>query len=109
MALKIKNFTLPDGLVLDEAYVRVHSIVLSNIDYEYLEPIPDSDDLITKWVTRLELRGNVYVYGDKVARDNRVSPMNWFDFVFQPEGSEVDAFKTAYEYVKELYPTAEDC
>ena len=53
MALTIKNYELPDGSILEEAYVRVQTVQTTNADYEYLEPIPDSEDLITKWLTRI--------------------------------------------------------
>lgn len=104
MALKIKGFELPDGYILEEAYVKVQNILIQNLDYEFLEP--DGDDLLTKWVSRLESKANVYVYGDEHARNNRVSPMEWFDIQFDLVS---EPFKDAYDKIKQIYPTAEDC
>ncbi len=110
MALTIKNYELPDGSILEEAYIRVQTVQTTNADYEYLEPIPDSEDLITKWLTRIESQATVYVYADKPARDNRVSPLFWFQIPIHYNLSEwTNVFEQAYSKLRELYPTAEDC
>lgn len=109
MALKIKNFTLPDGVVLEEAYLRVQTTVINNIDYDFLQPIDGTEDFKLEWLTRFEFRANVNVYGDEVARRNLVPPMTWFDINFKLDKVDVHPFTVAYNYVKEMYPEAEDC
>lgn len=110
MAIKIKNFELPDKSVLEEAYLRISVITTAHTDYEYLEPMVDSPDLITMWTTRFDNRANVFVYGDEIARNNRVNPVNWFDFVFKFDLQVTDNIYTqAYHKLKEIYPESEDC
>jgi hypothetical protein len=110
MALKIKDFELPDKSVLEEAYLRLAVVTSANVDYEYLEPMLDSNDLITMWTTRLESKANVFVYGDEIARKNRVSPVNWFEFIFDLDlKSNLSIYDQAYNKLKEIYPESEDC
>jgi hypothetical protein len=110
MALKVKNFELPDKTILEEAYIRIMSISTANVDYDYLEPVLDGDDVITRWTTRLETKANVFVYGDEIARQNRVSPMNWFEFRFDLYlDSTSNIFEQAYLRLKQIYSESEDC
>lgn len=106
MALKIKNFELPDGFILEEAYLKVQNILIQNIDIEQLETVTDSDDLITTWHTQIQSKANVYVFADHEARKNRVPPMEWFDIEFKLTEN---PFIDAYNKIKEIYPIAEDC
>lgn len=106
MALKIKNFELPDGFILEEAYLKVQNILIQNIDIEQLETVTDSDDLITTWHTQIQSKANIYVFADQEARKNRVPPMEWFDTEFELQGN---PFTDAYNKIKEIYPMAEDC
>jgi len=108
MALKIKSFELPDKSIVEEAYLRIATITTANVDYDYIEPLLDSSDLITRWTTRLENKAVVYVYGDEIARQNRVSPLNWFEFRFDLD-VESPSFNQAYEGLKLIYTEAEDC
>jgi len=110
MAVMIKDFELPDKSVLGEGYLRIAVVTTANVDYEYLEPMLDSNDLITMWTTRLENKANVFVYGDEIARKNRVSPVNWFEFTFDFDlKSEFNIYEQAYKKLKEIYPESEDC
>ncbi len=111
MALKVKNFELPDKTILEEAYLRISVITTANVDYDYLEPLLDSEDVITRWTTRLENRANVFVYGDEIARQNRVSPLNWFEFRFDFDlADNGNIYEQAYEHLKyNIYPESEDC
>jgi len=110
MAVKIKQFELPDKSVLEEAYLRVAVVTTAHVDYEYLEPMIDSNDLITMWTTRLENKANVFVYGDEIARKNRVSPVNWFEFIFDLDlESNLNIYQQAYTKLKEIYPESEEC
>lgn len=110
MAVKIKDFELPDKSILEEAYLRIAVATSANVDYEYLEPMLDSNDLITMWTTRLESKANVFVYGDEIARKNRVSPVNWFEFIFDLDlKSNLSIYDQAYNKLKEIYPESEDC
>jgi hypothetical protein len=110
MALLVKNLEAPDGSIFPEAYVRVQSISVANVDYEYLEPIPDSDDLITKWITKVEASSTLYVYADAIARNNRVTPVHWFSVEFSYDKSIWEnVFEQVYKRVKTIYPEAEDC
>ena len=110
MAVKIKDFELPDKSILEEAYLRVAVVTTANTDYEYLEPMLDSNDLITMWTTRLENKANVFVYGDEIARKNRVNPVNWFEFIFDLDlKSDLNSYEQAYKKLKEIYPESEDC
>lgn len=107
MSLKVKGFELPDKTILDDAYLRVTSVNVSNVDYEYLETIEGSDNLLTRWLTRFETKAICYVYGDEQARSNRVSPVSWFEFTFDFESENI--FKSAYLKLKKIYPESEDC
>ena len=110
MALKIKSFELPNGFILDEAYLKVHVVKSCKVDYEKLEVIPDSDDLLTTWISRLESSAMVYIYADQIARKNQVQPMEWFEYNFDYDITGVkNIFEQAYSKLKELYPISEDC
>lgn len=109
MALKIKNFELPDESILEEAYLRIASLTSTNVDYEHYEPLLDSDDVILRWTSRLENKANVFVYGDEIARQNRVSPVNWFEFKFDLDlTSAQNIYEQAYQKLKQIYPEGEN-
>lgn len=110
MALKIENFQLSDGMILNSAYLKVHNINTNKIDYEKLEPIDGTDDLLTTWISKIETSVLVYVYADDVARKNQVSPMQWFEFNLDYDlNSNKNIFKQTYERLKHIYPEGEDC
>lgn len=109
MALKIKDFELPDETVLEEAYLRISSINTALVDYEFYETVQGSDDIILKWKTGFESKANVYVYADEVARNHRVSPINWFEFRFDLElDSNQNIYQQAYNRLKQIYPEGEN-
>lgn len=105
MALIVKNFELPDNSILDEAYLRIAVITTANTDYEYLEPVLDSNDVMVCWTTRLENKVNVFVYADELARKNRVIPVNWFEYTFKLDlKSKLNIYEQAYNRLSEIYP-----
>lgn len=109
MALIIKNFELPDKFVLSEAYLRVNAITTSKIDYEFLKPMGNSEDLIVEWLSRFETKVVIYIHGDKVARKNQVAPLHWFQFDLDYDLSEhSNIYEQAYKKLKVLYPEGED-
>lgn len=106
MALIVKNFELPDNSILEEAYLRIAVITTANTDYEYFEPLLDSNDVITSWTTKLENKVNVFVYADQFARKNRATPVNWFEYTFKLDlKSKLNIYEQAYNKLSELYPT----
>lgn len=109
MALTIKNFELPDKTILNDAYLRIATINTAFTDYEHFEPLLDSNDVILSWVKRLESKAHVFVHGDEIARQNRVSPINWFEFKFDLDlTSNQNIYEQAYQKLKEIYPEGEN-
>lgn len=108
MALKVFDYIMPDETIIPEAYVRIKNVLTESNDYEFLEPVDDSEDLKVTWVTRQECKSTVYVYADELCRKNQVSPIHWFVLDFQ---SDVDAkpFESAYNILKSKYQKTEDC
>ncbi len=105
MALIVKNYELPDGLLLDEAYLRVNSITTSAIDYEFLQPIEGSEDLLTTWISKLETKVSIYVFSDKIARKNQVAPLHWFQFEIDYNLSEhSNIYEQAYAKLRKIFP-----
>ena len=111
MALRVKNFELPDGTVLENAYLRIQNIKTENKDYEYFEKVegnPEIDEIL-RWVTRIENEATVYVWADKIARKNRAYVLNWFKFGFEYNLSAwTNIYEQAYSKLKEIYPEGED-
>lgn len=110
MALKVTNYEMPDKTLLDEAYVRIKSIVLESNDYERLEPVEGTNDLKTEWTTQIEAKANIYVYADEVCRHNHVSPVHWFTAAFVYDGESLNnIYQQAYIAIRRKYDTVEDC
>ena len=110
MALKIENFQLSDGMILNSAYLKVHNINTNKVDYEKLEPIDGTDDLLTTWIPKIETSVLVYIYADELARKNQVAPIQWFEFNLDYDlNSNKNIFQQSYEKLKTIYPEGEDC
>lgn len=110
MALKIAEYIMPDKSVVNDAYVRVKNITTENNDYEKLEPIEDTNDLLETWHTRMETRANVFVYADERCRRNQVSPIHWYsvEFNYDPESLN-NIYQQAYIAVAKKFADAIDC
>ena len=105
MAVIVKNYELPDGLLLEEAYLKVNQITTSLIDYEFLQPIEGTEDLLTTWLTRLETKVSIYVFSDKTARKNQVAPLHWFQFEIDYDLSEhSNIYEQAYAKLRKIFP-----
>lgn len=110
MALKVTQYEMPDKTFLDEAYVRIKSIVIESNDYERLEPVDGTNDLKVDWTTRTEAKANIYVYADEVCRHNNVSPVHWFSTAFEYDGESLNnIYQQAYIALRRKYETVEDC
>jgi len=112
MALTVKNFELPDGTILKNAYLRVQSIRTENKDYEYFEKVGDDPNIDERlsWTTRVETEATVFVWADEVARKNRAYTLNWFKFGFEYNLSEwTNIYEQAYQKLNQIYPEGEGC
>lgn len=111
MAIKLKNYELPDGTILDEAYLRVQNITTAIVDYEHLKPSEvDGFDLETEFIKKIESTANIFVFADKVARNNGVAAIHWFPIEFDYNLSEwSNIYEQVYESLKKLFPESEDC
>lgn len=111
MALKLKNYELPDETILEEAYLKVQNIHTAIVEYEHLKPSEvEGFDLETTWIKELESKANIFVYGDEVARKNGVAAVHWFPIEFNYDLSEwKNIYEQAYAKLKSLYPESEDC
>lgn len=108
MALIVKDLELPDGQILEEAYLKVQSINTANVDYEFLEPISENESKVS-WLTRIETRATIFVYADKLAREHRVPALHWFSYEIEYNLSEwQNIYEQAYFKLKEIYPEGED-
>lgn len=113
MAQKVKNYELTDGTLLEEAYLKVQTIGISNTDYEFFENNPnwenDGIEQILKWVKRTESHATVFVWGDEVARKNNAIPLHWFkiDFNYDLSAHE-NVFEQAYKKLNILFPNSQD-
>lgn len=108
MALIVYDYLMPDETTIPAAYVRVKNILIENNDYELLEPAPNSDDLMVKWLTKMEGRATVYVYADAECRKNNVTPIHWF--VIDVELIESDnIFGQVYRSLSANYLNVKDC
>ena len=109
MALKVKNFELPDGLILEEAYLRIQSISTANIDYEFFEMISETEEKLS-WTTRMETTATVFIWPDEIARQNRAIAVHWFTFQLDYNLSTLDnIYEQAYMKLNEIYPEGEGC
>lgn len=114
MALIVKNYVLPDETILEEAYLKVQRIQCSLADYEFFETVNDPNrpdvDQELKWIKREENFATIYVYADKLARDNRVPPMHWFPINFHYDLSVYEnVYEQVYNQLEEKYPDSEGC
>lgn len=108
MALRVKNLELPDGQILENAYLRIQNIFTENKDYEFLESVSEIESKVS-WVTRIESKVVVFVWADEIARQHRVPAMHWFGFEFEYNLSEwQNIYEQAYLKLKEIYPEGED-
>ena len=93
-----------DDRVYSDAYIRIAKIHTHQVDYEKFEE-RDADDGIVEqltWVKREESRATVFIWADKIARDNRAQPLKWFaiDFEFKHD-SDQNIYSQAYQCLKE--------
>lgn len=111
MAVKLKNYELPDGTILEEAYLRVQNVTTAIVDYEHLAPSDkEGFDLETTWIKKIETKANIFVFADKIARDNGVAAIDWFPIEFDYQLSiYANIFEQAYHALKEIHSESEDC
>lgn len=111
MALKIKNYELPSGELLDEAYLRVQNVLVENKDYEFFEKSDKPDvELELKWITKVECRATVFVWADSMARQYRATALQGFTIEFNYELSQhTNVFEQAYAELSKRYSDIEDC
>lgn len=111
MALILKNYELPDGTILDEAYLRVQNVTTAIVDYEHLKPSEvQGFDLETEFVKKIETKANIFVFADKVARDNGVAAIHWFPIDFDYQLSTwSNIYEQTYYALKEIHSESEDC
>lgn len=109
MALIVKNLELPDGTVLEDAYLKVQNVSSVSADYEKFENL-DNGDQILKWIKKVESTALIYVWSDSLARENRAQVQRWFQIEFDYDLTEwINIFEQAYKKLKLIYPEGEDC
>lgn len=109
MALKVKNFELSDGTIFENAYVRVQTVATANVDHEFIENLPDGNQIV-RWKTKSQSSANIYVWPDAGARENRAVVQHWFKIDFEYDMSEwTNIYEQAYNKLKTLFPECEDC
>jgi selenocysteine lyase/cysteine desulfurase len=68
MALKVKNYKLPDESYLEEAYLKVQTLGVTNSDYEFFENTDNVEETgieqVLKWIKRIESHATVFVWAD---------------------------------------------
>lgn len=109
MALKVKNFQLPDGNILEEAYLKVQNVSSVSSDYEFFENLEDGSQRL-QWIKRIESTALVYVWPDEGARENRAQVQHWFNIEFNYDLSEwTNIYEQAYQKLKIIFPEGEGC
>jgi len=111
MAIKIKNYELPDSTILEEAYLRVQNVTTAIVDYEHLQPSDkEGFELETTWIKKIETKANIFVFADEIARNNGVAAVHWFPIEFAYDLSEhSNIYEQAYKALKLIYTESEDC
>ncbi len=96
------NYTLPNGDIIENAYLRVQKIITSNQDFEFLKPSDKENvESETEWITRFESEAVIYVWTDKMARDYRVTPIHWFNLKFDfDKASERNIYQQVYDLIE---------
>ena len=98
MAIKC-NYEFGDGLY-PNAYFMIRKITLGNSDEEYFEQDKEGFDIL-KFNKVKEAHAYVFVYGDQIAREKSVRPINAFGVPFEyDEDTDGNVFKIAYEALK---------
>lgn len=114
MALKVKNYKLPDESYLEEAYLKVQTLGVTNSDYEFFENTDNIEETgieqVLKWIKRIESHATVFVWADELARKNNAHPMHWFKIQFDYDLSlHENIFEQAYKKLNILFPNSEGC
>lgn len=108
MAFLVKNYELPSGQVLEEAYLRVQSFNTVNSDYEYFEN--EGDNQVIKWKTKLDSKATIFVWASELARKNRATAIHWFQIDLDYKLSEwSNVFEQSYKKLNEIFPEGIDC
>lgn len=110
MALTVKNYELPDGQILEDAYLKVQNITTAIVDYEHIQPseVPGFD-FETTYIKKIESTANIFVYADKKARENMVAAIHWFPVKFDYSLSDwSNIFEQAYKTTREMFEEYED-
>ena len=85
-----------------EAYFKIHSVHWKSLDEEIQESLEDGS-ILTKWKTVHVAEAIVLIYGDKVARENRVSSLELFKIKFDFDlYSKLNAVRQAYNILKTI-------
>lgn len=105
MALEVKQYQPSNSdQLFENAYLRIQKIVTANLDYEYFENIPGTEDQKLSWMTRLENIATIFVWGDKGARDNRAQILDHFIFYFDCDlSSDENIYAQAYSHLKSKF------
>lgn len=101
MALQT-NYEHPNNhIIYPEAYVRIQKIQSANLDYEFFaKSDKEGVEEELRWITRLENIVTVFVWPDKIARDNRAQVVHWFTFEFDYDlSSSTNIYAQAYEHL----------
>jgi hypothetical protein len=110
MAIKVKNYELPNGQILQDAYLRVQSVYVENKDYEFFKKSTQEgiDEELT-WITRLETKASVFVWADELARKNRAIASHWFTIEIDYQLSENEnVFEQAYRKLNKIFQNSEN-
>lgn len=107
MALKCKNYTKQDGTIFEDAYIRINKVRSDMVDYEFFENVddPKNPEIAQRltYKTKCESVATAYVYGDEIARQNRVQPVDWFSFMFDYDvHSDKNIYEQAYEQLETI-------
>lgn len=104
MALQVKYEHPTSKQVYPEAYLRIQKIQTAHLDYEFFaKSDKEGVEEELRWITRLENIVTVFVWSDKVARDNRAIVVHWFTFEFDYDlTNPTNIYTQAYEHLNKL-------
>lgn len=99
-----------DKFEYQDAYIRIVKIRTAKIDMERFEIVndPDRPDVAERltWECKMENVATFYVYSDKMARDNRVTPIHYGSFDFEYNiNSPVNIYAQAYYKLRDILNT----
>jgi hypothetical protein len=103
MALQIKVYTLPNGDILNDVYLKIQKIISTSEDYEFLENVDESEHIKVTWLPKQKNELVAYIWADEIARRNQAAILHFLTGEFEYDMNSVyNIYEQAYQQINKI-------